>query len=896
LKRPPRLAVAILERVVPREEREFCLGDLEEQFHDRAANGMWRARLWYWRQTMTHMFSDPSSSPSMDNRSHPSRERLGSLLADIRFGLRQLRRTPGFTITALLTLAIGIGANVAIFSVLNALLLRPLPFQDPDRLMRTYLRLPMGSGQSIEMFWSYPKAQVFSDAQTSFQETALFGREEYTLTGVEQPERVIGEAVSDTYFPVLGWSPAIGRPFTETEATVPGSHTVIVLGHAFWQRRFGGTRDVLGSTVQLSGTTYEVIGVMPATFTGLTATADFWVPIASLGSGTLGNPIAHSISMVARLAPSATVEQARREVVELGRIIDQRYPDTGAAAPWGAEARSLNEVRADPTIQRSSVFLMVAVALVLLVACANLAGLLLSRSLARQREMTVRLAVGAGRARLVRQLLTESLVLAAFGGLMGIGLAIPTVAAIRRAAPEASGVFASDISGLTQLGISAISIDPWVVLFGIFVTGLTGIVFGLVPALRATRQDMSTVLRNVADTAAGKARWLDLREGFVAFEIALTCVLLIGASLSLRSLNQLLSTDVGFEREGVLTFAVSPPGASYSRETGHVLLAQLTERLGSLPGVSAVGFNICTPLSSGCNGTGISFPNRPGEQLEVPNVEIHFISPDYFEALGIRVRQGRAFEPRDRWDAARVAIVNETAVRTYWPGSMALGALITVGQGGPDARSVVGVVDDVRYETLQDVQQPAVYIPVEQSGRRGGFFLIRTSGDPASLVPAIRSILRDLDPNITLADVQTMSERVAGAVSPSRFSATLVGAYAVVTLLLAAVGIYGAIAYAVARRTREIGIRMAIGASHAKVAGIMISRGLRMMVAGLMVGVVAGLALSRTLEVLLFEIEGTDPSAFAIAVGSLAVVTLIASYLPARRAMRVSPIRALKID
>jgi putative ABC transport system permease protein len=890
---PPRLALTLLRRFLPRDEREFVLGDLEELYRGRRARGVLSAHAWYWMQALRTggaFASAPQPEPDIDTPM--TRQGLWSALRDdLWYAFRTLRKAPGFALIAILTLAIGIGANTAIFSVVNAVVLRRLPFPEPDRLMRAYLLMPTGppGAPRIDMFWSFPKYRTMRETQDIFEELALFNGRSVTLTTLDDAERLTGERVESTYFDVLRISPLVGRTL-QREEDAPGADAAVVLSYDLWQRRYGGDSEAVGETIRLNGVATTIVGVMPPGFRGLTGAADFFVSFRDYSDGMRNNPGAHSSSVIGRLAPGVTVAQAKEAMATIGQRVDETYPSS--MGPWSAHARTLEEVRVEPAIRTSVLLLFGAVGFVLLIACVNLANLLLGRAAAREREVAIRLAVGAGRGRVVRQLLTESWVLATVGGAAGLAVAIPTVGVLRRIAPRASGYFAEDISGLTRLGMESIGINGTALLFTIGITLVTGLLFGLVPALHTSRPNLTQALKEGGrGTSAGRGLRIGTREGLVVAEFALAFVLLVGSGLMIKSFGELQNTDMGFEPDNVLTLGLSLPSAEYDRETGHQFIRLLHERIAAVPGVEAVGYNICVPLGSGCNGTGLIPQDRPESDM---NVEIHFITPDYFDALRIPVLRGRGFTEQDGAGAPGVVVVTESAAREIWPDGDPLGTQVIVGQGDQEYREVIGIVGDVRYNGVEERSVRAAYVPVYQSTRRSGFHVIRTSVDPATLIPTIREVVRSMDTALPLFDIKTMDERLGDATSSARFSALLLAIYSAVALLLAAIGIYGVLSYVVARRTHEIGLRMALGAEQGRILRLVVGRALAMALVGLAIGGVAAWAVTRVFVTILYQVQPHDAATFASVTGALVVLAFVASYLPARRASRVDPMVALR--
>jgi putative ABC transport system permease protein len=877
---------------------EFVLGDLQERYLERSADGVARAHAWYWMQAIRTggaFMTTPQHTPKHD--AHMTKQNYWNALRDdLRYALRSLRRAPGFALIAILTLAIGIGANTAIFSVVNAVVLQRLPFEEPDRLMRAYLLMPPGGpGEPrVDMFWSFPKYRTMRESQDVFEDLATFRQGSFTLTTLDDAERIAGETVGSSYFGLLRIRPLMGRWFVPEE-DIPGASPVAVLSHGLWQRRYDGDPQVLGQTIRISGVAHTIVGVAPFGFRGLSGAAEFFAPTSRYPESNHNNPGAHNQHVIARLKPGVSVAQAKQAMATIGRRVHETYPSS--RGEWSAHARTLEEVRVEPAIRTSILMLFGAVGFVLLIACVNLANLLLGRAAAREREVAIRLSVGADRGRVVRQLLTESLVLAAVGGAAGLAIAVPTVGLLRGIAPQASGYFAEDISGLTRMGMESIGIDGTALLFTIGITLVTGMIFGLVPALQTSRPNLTSALKEggTGGRAGGRSLSIGTREGLVVAEFALAFVLLVGSGLMIKSFGQLQNTDIGFDSDNVLTLGLSLPSAQYDRETGHQFIRTLHERVAALPGVESVGYNLCTPLGSGCNGTNMARRDRPqGDPGSSANVEIHFVTPDYFDVLRIPILRGRGFSEQDRAGGRGVILVTEAAARELWPDEDPLGKEVIVGQGDGGYREVIGIVGDVRYNAVDESAFRGAYIPLYQSTRRGGFHVIRASVDPTSLVSSVRQLVRSMDPALPLFDIKTMEERVGDATSSARFSALLLAIYSSVALILAAIGIYGVLSYVVAQRTHEIGLRMALGAERGRILRLVVGRALAMALVGLAIGVFAALGLTRVFVTILYEVQPNDARTFAVVAGALALLAFVASYLPARKASRVDPMIALR--
>ena len=824
---------------------------------------------------------------------------LDGVRADLRFAARTLRRAPGFTAAAVLTLALGIGANTAIFSAVHALLLRPLPFAAPDRLMAVSLTSPAeGSWPANDVVpWSYPKFGVFRDLQRSYADLALYTDEPYSVAGGAGAERVTGERVGARYLPTLGIRPALGRGFLPDEDRVPDGPRVAMLGHDFWQRRYGADSSVLGRSLVLDGTPYTIVGVLPAGFRGLTGQADLWTPLMAQPAEELTEPWSHSYSMIARLRPGVTTAQAIDETRRLGARVYEAYPNTHAAhaQAWGAAARPLDATRVDPTIRRALLVLLGAVTLVLLIACANVANLFLVRAAGRRREIAVRLAIGSGRARLVRQLLTEALLLGSLGGVASLAVAWWGVRLLAALDP-ARALSAQNLTGLGAVTFSSIHLDPWAFAFAATLALVTGLLSGLVPALQATRPSLTEALRE-STTPAPRGGWrLSARSALAVAEIALAVVLLAGSGLMLRSLTNLLSTPAGFRGDRVLTMKVRAPRRP-GAESRPALYDRILERVGALPGVAAVAFGDCPPLNGGCAATILARRDRPAvPRGEEPLVGLHWMSTSLPAVLGVPLRRGRSFGDADRADGRKAVIVNETAARRFWPGEDPIGRPISVGSEPfwSDTAYVVGVVGDVRYGTLDSLPRPDVFLPYTQSPGGQTTLFVRTAADPLALAPAVRRTVAELAPDAPVFDVRTMDARTADATAAARFRTVLLTLFGAVALALATLGTYGVLAFSTAQRTREIGIRVALGATHGQVVRMMLGEGAWIGLAGGAIGLAAALGATRVLRSLLYGVAPSDPATYLTIATLLGGAVLAANWLTARRAARIDPAAALR--
>jgi predicted permease len=833
-------------------------------------------------------------------------ERLDIVRQDVRFALRTFRRAPGFTAVTVGVLAIGIGANTALFSAVDAILLRPLPFARPEQIMKVSLTSPARANRpaSDDRKWSYPKFVTFRDAQTIFRDVTLYAETEASVSSSEQTERVPGETIGARYLPLLGVRPAIGRNFGADEDSHPDGPRVMLVSDALWKRLYGGDSSVLGSTLVLnagfsprSAVTYTIVGILPAGFRGLSGRAEFWVPVMAWASAGLSNPRAEAFQVIGRLNDGRTAAQAKSGVRMLGALVGRAFPQPGGSeAQWGGIARELNGTRADPLVRRSLLILLGAAGVVLLIACANVANLFLVRAASRKREIAARLALGASRGRVVRQLLTESVMLAVLGGTVGLAIAwwgtrvLDTLDPTKAFGPRQLG-------GLGVVSFQAIALDPPAFAFAAALTIVTGIAFGLVPALHATRSSLSSALNEgAASQAGGRTSGLNGRYVLAVVEITAAIMLLVGAGLMLQSLAKRLGINRGYIEDHVLTLRFTTGNRS-ARDSVAGLYAQLLERIAALPGVQAAGLANCAPLAGNCSTTMFTQRDGPAERrVGEQDVEVHWVTAGWFAAMRAPLKRGRVFARTDLPDRQKVVMVNEAAAQRFWPGQDPIGRAVSIGQGFSDTDTayVIGVVGDVRYERIESPPTPAVYLSYTQSAIRGVMLFVRTAGDPLVLVPAVRRALHDISPESPVFDLRTMQSRVAEAMAPARFNTILLVLFGAVALILAAVGTYGVVSFGVAQRTREIGIRVALGATRAEIIRTVIGQGLGLAIAGTVFGSAAAFATTGVLRSLLYEVGPTDPATFLGIALLLTGVVVIASWLPARRAARVDPTIALR--
>jgi putative ABC transport system permease protein len=781
------------------------------------------------------------------------------MLSDLRYAFRTLLKNPGFTIVAVLTLALGIGANTAMFAVVNAVLLKPLPFQDAERLMLVHLLAPDGeAGTMREAVWSYPKYRTFLDIQQTFENTALFAGRDLSLSGDSSPERVRGEVVTDRFPGILGVTPILGRGFTGAEAHRAGEQAVVMLGHALWTRRYNADPSIVGRTLQINSAPYTVVGVLPAGFKGLIGNAEAWVPFAVYEPEYLTQRFAHGYYLVARRKGSVSEDQAIAALGVVGTQIAAEYNNKS----WSATAASLYSSRLDGDLRRAALVLLGAVGLVLLIGCVNLTNLLIAKALGQRREVAVRSAIGASRMQIARQFVVESLVLAGIGSVLGIVIAgalldvaailLPDADVFFRApmAPGARRTLGAD--GLARIGASMIRLDALTLLFTCAVAAVVSALIALVPAMQSASLRPIEAMRSGSRGGTSMGfQGFGARGALVTAQIALALVLLAGAGLMIKSAARLHGTGIGVTSERVLTARVDLPG--YNAERRGIFFTQLVDRLRALPGVESVGIANCPPVSGGCSSTIAGFvrgqhKGRPG----MPSVGVHVASPEYFSTVGIQLRKGRLFTTDDRVERPRVVLVNETAARAFWPSTDPIGKTITLGAFGFEGGAeVIGVVSDVRYSTIESASVPDAYIPFLQSPQARMRLFVRSRLDQASLVPAIRQEVRQLDASLPLSEVKTMDERVGDAMWRTRVAAWLFSAFAGLALLLTAVGIFGVMSQTVSQRTPEIGVRMALGAQRSDVLGLVLGRAGVLTAVGIGAGIAIALGLTRVMTALL---------------------------------------------
>ncbi|HEX8559123.1 MAG TPA: ABC transporter permease [Pyrinomonadaceae bacterium] len=821
---------------------------------------------------------------------------MKTLLKDLRFGLRTLLKSPGFAFVAVAALALGIGANTAIFSAVNTVLLRALPYENAGRLVALYTSNDPTVAEPRGPL-AYPDLLDYRAQAKTLEHVAVYQSvgTVMSLSAGDEPERVRGTEVSADLFPALGVGAARGRLFTREE-DVEGGPAVIVISDGLWRRRFGADPSAVGREVRvgIGGRTVTVVGVTPPGFKFPPNTADavdYYAPFVAENTRSrpegMNNRGSVSYEVVAKLRDGVTVEEAAAEVTTIASRLEAQYPDTNTRRR--ARVVSLHEDLVRP-VRPALLVLLGAVGLVLLIACANVANLLLARAASRSREIALRTALGATRGRVVRQLLTESMLLSFAGGVGGLLLAVWGVEAIVKLSP----------GGVPRLAETAI--DGRVFLFALGVSVLTGVVFGLAPALQASKTDLASSLKEGGRSGTAGAARNRMRAALVVSEVALSLVLLVGAGLLVKSFRQLLTTDPGYSPERVLAVTVALSTKRFADDEGRAAyFREAVERIRQLPGVDSAGLTRLLPLGNSDSFKSFNIAGRPrfapGSRNSGRN---YVVSPDYFRVLGVPVRRGRVFAQSDVKNSPPVVVVNEALARKYFPDQDPLGQQLIF--DGPDdqplpPREIVGVVGDVRFQGFNDEVRPEFYVPFEQTPSAVSEVVVRARAeDAAALAQPVRAALKGVDPNLLIWETRTMDELVGRWTAPQRFNVALLGVFAALAVLLASVGIYGVMSYAVTQRTHEIGIRMALGASRGDVLGMVVRQGMILTAAGLAVGLAGAAALTRLMAGLLYGVSPTDPAVFAAVSLLLAGVALVSCLVPARRATKVDPMEALRYE
>ena len=839
---------------------------------------------------------------------------MRALLNDLRYGAKMLLKSKGVTVVAMVSLAIGIGANSAIFSLVNSILFRPRAVAHPEQLVELFV------GESTQPYQttSYPSYVEMRDHSEVFTGLAAYSIQQFKLGGPNGVEEIIGEAVSGNYFDVLGVVPHKGRGFSADEDLVPRKNPVAVVGYDLWQRRFNSDPDLVGKTITLNAQPLTVIGIAPPQYTGMIRGLgiDVWIPTMMMPAmtSTTGDAMVTSrgnrwLLLIGRLKPETNLAQVRARFDLFTRDMQAAHPeewlrkrDDGATRQLSITVLPESETRIHPGAQSAvygvAALLFVIVNLVLLIACVNLASMLLARAVTRRKEMAVRLAIGASRFRLIRQLLTESVLLSLLAGAGGILLAVWLLNLLVAFIPELPGGVRFSLD---------LHLDWRVVLYTIAFATITGILFGLAPALHASKADVSTVLKDDAGLFTGFYRKSRLRMGLVLVQVSFSLLLLVGAGLVLRSLEKIRPTRLGFSTENILVAPVALEEGKYDRLKGQEFYRQLSERVAALPGVQSTtwtseiqdGFMSRARSSAEIEG----YQPQPGEDFQI---DAFLAGPNYFTNMKIPIVQGRDFDERDREGAPCVALINEAFVRRYFNGGAALGKHLTRTEPTREATKVsceiVGVYRDNAWQSLQKDLRPFFVFALQQTARQRATLIVNTEGEPKAMIAAVRNTIRELDSNIPVADVQTLNEYFSFGLYPFRILGVVMGACGVMALLLATLGIYGVVAYSVAQRTREVGIRMALGALQKDILKLVIGQGMMLVIVGLAFGLLLSVALTRLLTSSLVELElpfpvsATDPLTFTSVTVLLALVALIACYIPARRAAKIDPMEALRYE
>ncbi|MBZ5499166.1 MAG: ABC transporter permease [Acidobacteriia bacterium] len=814
---------------------------------------------------------------------------IEALGRDVSFALRLMHRGPLFAVVTVLTLALGLGANMAIFTMVYHVVLRPVRYRDPDRLMDIHLIMTEQRRGTIPMSWSYPKLEELRQWTQSFESVAAWQSRDMTLGGIERPERLTGAIVSARYFRIIGADAARGRLFSDDEDTLKWQRPVMLISDGLWHRDFGGDPGAVGRTVRLDETPFTIVGVLPAGFLGESGVTDVWVPMAAYLMRYPQAPTArnaHNLNAIGRLKAGVSPQQANEEVRRLVARMEREHPSVMDDTTWSGGARTMTDALVDPLVRNALWILQAATAALLLIACLNLAGLLLGRSVARRREIAIRLALGVSRRALMRQLLVEPVMLAVLGGAAGLLFARWGASWLGRTLPATeSSVWFTTMRAIRPetLGFEL----PLIVLFTL-VSLITGLLFGFLPAWRAVHWDVNDVLKSGGATT-GNPPHLRMRNVLVIAQTVITLVMLTGAGLMTRNLAARLATDVGAETRGIVTIRVATP-RRYRQAESLAFYEELRRRAAALPRAEAAAISNSIPLNdSGFSVTGIRIPGVRGDF----EAGIHSVSPEFFTLFRIPLLKGRSFTDQDRAGSPLVVLLNETAARQFFPIDNPIGRHIAYPQMILHQAEIIGVVGDVKYDVPEKPVMADVYLSMMQSAE-GGMLAVRTTGDPLALVPALRAHVRALDPELPIYDAMTMGERLASATWRARLGTVLLSAMSALALLLAAIGIYGVFTYRVAARTRDIGLRLALGAGRRDILRMILREGVFLCAISLALGLPAALALSRLLTRQLYGVTPYDPLTFLFVAVLLAVLALTATYLPARRATRIDPMEILR--
>jgi putative ABC transport system permease protein len=809
---------------------------------------------------------------------------MDNLIRDVRFALRTMARKPGFTALAIIIMALGIGANTAIFSLVRAVLLRPLPFANPDRLVMvwedaTFVGFPKNTPAPANYADWKSRNEVFDDM-------AAMTQRDFNLTGDGEPDKVYAYGVTASFFPLLGVEPALGRVLAP-EDDRPEASKVVVISYPLWQSRYGGEASIVGRDILLDDEKYTVIGVMPRGFQFLDPDIRIWIP-SGLTAEQLANRGGHYLQVVARMKPGVTLDEANNNIKTITAQIAHDNPDH--ASRLGANVVSLSEELTGET-RRPLIVLLVAVAFVLLIASANLANLLLSRALGRSKEVAVRTALGATRGRLVRQLITESIVLSFAGGVAGVLVAIWSFEFLRLLIPPSMSLFVN------------LRIDAMVLVFTLALAMITGLLFGLAPALQSSRIDLNEALKQGGGRTSLSVGHRRLQNIMIVGEVALAMVLLVGAGLLIKTFARLRDQYSTLRAESVLALRTQLPESRYKdHQRRFAFYGQVLERVTALPGVVAAAYTTSVPLDWKGGTNGITLEGRASERGVFYDANHRQISSDYFQAMGINLKQGRSFNAGDHEQSLPVAMVNETMAREFWPDENALGKRFKI--GGPSSKdpwiTIVGVVADIKQMGAEAQVKAEMYMPYQQVGDQPWYaprdLVIRTSVEPTSLVPAVTARIHEVDADQPVSNIRTMKEALGKEFGQRETGTTLLGVFAALAMLLAGIGLYGVLSYFVSQRIPEFGVRMALGAQSRDILWLVLKRGMGLALVGLAIGMAAAFALTRLMQSLLFEVSASDPLVFALIALLLAAVAFAACVIPARRAMKIDPMVALRYE
>jgi putative ABC transport system permease protein len=803
---------------------------------------------------------------------------MEALRQDLRYSFRSLAKKPGFTLVIILTLAIGVGANTAIFSVVNAVLLRALPFEQPERLVMVWGSQPrLGFSKNLISPATYFE---WKEQNRSFSEMGAYTEAFWNLTGEKDPERIKCLIATPSLLSMLGAKMIAGRNFTLDE-TQPGHNRVAIIGSNFFKRRFSSQSETLGQTITLNGQNYTIVGILPSDFTLPGGQAELIIPFAPAPEQT-NNRRARYLTVLARLSEGKTLEQAREEMKKLAAQQESQYPDLQAGQSVNVESFYKELVG---QIEPALLVLFGAVGFLLLIACANVATILLTRASARKKEIAIRAALGATRLRIVRQLLTESILLSSMGGALGLLLGMWGIDLLVALIPDSIP------------RIDAVKLDTSVLLFTMLTSLFTGLLFGLFPALKASRVDLYEALKDAGKSTSSSSSNSRTGNALVVFEVAVSLVLLIGAGLMVKSFLLLQRVDPGFNPENGIAIDFSLPGRYRDEIQRKAFFRQVIESAEKLPGVEAVGITSHLPLSDENGSRSFSIKESTvSDQEEKLQAEFRRITPDYFNALGVQILRGREFALQDNAESPGVVIINQTLASQFFPNQEPIGKHLIIDDGSPRLREIIGIVKDVKHFSLEVEPKPELYVPFYDLSWPNMTMVVRTASDPTSIIGALRSEVSIIDKDVPLSNIKALDQYLDNSIGQQRFSMLLLGVFAIMALVLAIVGLYGVIAYSVVQRTHELGIRMALGAQPGDIIRLVIREGLILTTTGLVIGLIGAISLTRAMSKLLFSVSTTDPLTFIWFSLLLASVAIVACYIPARRATKVDPFEAIRYD